>query len=39
MVIAMLVRVMDDVWLWGVQGMCVLHVVHVLCLAQMTCYG
>ena len=34
---AMLVWGMDEVWL--VRGMWVVHVVQVLCLAQMTCYG
>ena len=36
---AMLVLVMNEVWLWWVQGMGVVHVVQVLCLAQLTCYG
>ena len=26
-------------WRWLVQGMCVVHVVQVYCLAQLTCYG
>ena len=36
---AMLVWGMDEVCLWRVQGMWVVHVVQVLCLAQLTCYG
>ena len=36
---AMLVWGMDVVWLWRVQGMWVVYVVQVLCLAQLTCYG
>ena len=35
---ALLVWGMDEVWLWSVQGMWVVHVVQVLCLAQLTCY-
>ena len=38
-VTAMLVWGMEEVWLWGVQGMWVVHVVQVLCLAQLTCFG
>ena len=30
----MLVWVMEEVWLWWV-----IHVIQVLCLAQLTCYG
>ena len=36
---AMLVWGLDDVWLWWVEGMWVVHVIQVLCLAQLTCYG
>ena len=36
---ALLVWRMDEVWLWCVQDMWVTHVVQVLCLAQLTCYG
>ena len=36
-VTAMLVWGMEEVWLWRVQGMWVIHVVQVLCLAQLTC--
>ena len=36
-VTAMLVWGMDKVWL--VQGMWEVHVVQVLCLVQLTCYG
>ena len=35
---AMLAWGIDEVWLWRVQGMWVVHVVLVLCLAQLTCY-
>ena len=36
---SMLVWKMDEVWLWWVQGMWVVHVVRVLCLTQLMCYG
>ena len=36
---AMLVWGMDEVSLLRVQGMWVVHVVQVLCLARLTCYG
>ena len=36
---AMLVWGMDKVWLCCVQDIWVIHVVQVLCLAQLTCYG
>ena len=39
MLTAMLVWGMDMVWLWCVQGMWLVHVVQVLCLAQLMCYG
>ena len=38
-VTAMLVWGMDEVWLWRVHGLWVVHVVQVWCLAQLTCYG
>ena len=38
-VTVMLVLGLDDVWWWRVQGMWVVHVVQVLCLAQLKCYG
>ena len=34
----MLVWGMDEVWLCRVQGIWVVHVVQVVCLAQLTCY-
>ena len=39
MVTAMLVWVMEEVWLRRMQGMWVVHVVKVFCPAQLTCYG
>ena len=30
---------MDEVWLWWVQGIWVVHMVQILCLTQMTCVG
>ena len=32
-VTAMVVWGLEEVWLWGVQGMWVVHVVQILCLA------
>ena len=37
--VTMLVRGIDEVWLWWVQDMWVVHVVQLLCLAQVTGYG
>ena len=36
---AMLEWGMDVVWSWSVQGMLVVHVVQVMCQAQLTWYG
>ena len=38
-VTAMVVWGMDEVCLWRVQGMLVVHMVQVLCLVQLKCYG
>ena len=34
---AILVWKMEEVWLWWVQSMWMVHVVRVMCLAQLTC--
>ena len=35
----MQVWVIEEMWVWWLQDMWVVHVVLVLCLAELTCYG